>query len=157
MIGRNCYTEEEGKSIYPNMYVALVGESGSGKSTAIDMVKPLMRHAGYGSIADAATTKDKFLMDMHTSFSYTEEKKQDLASQLDAIFEDDSPDLISEGWVCCSEWNEYFRTQGTQGNFDFINTILPMYDCPDTMSTRSKMGGNIYIRNPTLNIRGAVS
>lgn len=153
MVGRNCYTEEEGRRVYPNMYVALVGESGAGKSTAIDMVKPLMKRAGYAPVADAATTKDKFLMDMHSSFSYSEEKTKTLNDQLDeALFE--SEDHYCEGWICCSEWNEYFRTQGTTGNFDFINTILAMYDCPESMATRSKVGGSVYIRSPTLNIIG---
>lgn len=155
MVGRNCYMEEEGRRTYPNMYVALVGDSGAGKSTALDMVKPIMRKAGYVSIADAATTKDKFLLDMHSSFSYSDEKPKTIAAQLDAVmFDEGKVDDSCEGWICCSEWNEYFRTQGNQGNFDFINTILAMYDNPDSMATRSKVGGSVYIRSPTLSIIG---
>lgn len=158
MLGRNIWMEEEGKKTFPNLYVALVGESGSGKSLAIDMVKPLMSRAGYACIADAATTKDKFLMDMKDSFSYTEDKQKNLEQQLDEDFLDSTRGSeYCEGWICCHEWNEYFRTSGNQGNFDFINAILAMYDNPESMATRSKAGGNIYVPFPTLSILGGTT
>ena len=158
VLGRNIWMEDEGIKTYPKMYVALVGESGSGKSSAINMVKPLMSRAGYACIADAATTKDKFLMDMKDSFSYTEDKQKGLEQQLDEDFLDSTRGTeYCEGWICCHEWNEYFRTSGNQGNFDFINAILAMFDNPESMATRSKAGGNIYVPCPTLSILGGTT
>ncbi len=64
LLARQVYINHGHFKIYPNLYVTLLGEPASRKSTAIKLVKKLIRDSGYETFAADKTSKEKFLLDL---------------------------------------------------------------------------------------------
>ena len=67
-LGRNYYFNHGHFNIYPNTYCMLIGNPGTRKSTAIKVMKKILKLANYDTIAANKTSKEKFMMDLAEGF-----------------------------------------------------------------------------------------
>lgn len=58
-LGRRYYFSHGHFEINPNIYCMLIGSPGTRKSTAIKLIKKLIKTAGYDTIAADKTTKER--------------------------------------------------------------------------------------------------
>lgn len=155
LLGRNFHVHHGHFTVHPNLYVMLLGEAGARKSTAIKIVKGLIKHTGYSHIAADKTTKEKFLLDL----SGEEEeispsaKSKNAAEILDRnLWGDDDSELLSRpsalSFIMADEWNEFTSL----GNIEFYSMLGNLWDYEGIYKNRIKTGKSVSINNPTISI-----
>jgi len=149
LLGRNFGLHHGHFTIYPNLYVMLIGEPGARKSTAIKLVKKLVKRAGYDAIAADKTTKEKFLLDL----SGEEEEDSKSANILDKnLWGDGESEQASrptaECFIMADEWNEFTSL----GNIEFYSMLGNLWDYEGIYKNRIKTGKSVSINNPTISI-----
>ena len=149
LLGRNFSLSHGHFTVHPNLYVMLIGEAGARKSTAIKIVKKLIKHTGYDTIAADKTTKEKFLLDL--SGESDEEQKQ--ADILDKnLWESGDAELstrpVAECFIMADEWNEFTSL----GNIEFYSMLGNLWDYDGVFKNRIKTGKSVSINNPTISI-----
>ena len=142
ILGRNFWFSHGHFKLYPNQYIMLIGEAGSRKSTAIKLMKNIVRETGYDNIAADKTTKEKFLIDLQ-----------------DGLYSDEAPDEVPwetelytteprEVFITADEFNEFAGT----GNIDFLSLLGTLWDYEGIFRARVKNSKSVAIYNPTVNI-----
>lgn len=156
-LGRRYYFSHGHFEINPNIYCMLIGSPGTRKSTAIKLIKKLIKTAGYDTIAADKTTKEKFILDLSGAGDDTEitpvksgKQMEDFLSQ--NLWGEDTheskPD--AEMFIMADEFNDFFGN----GNVEFISLLGTMWDYSGVYSNRIKNGKSVSINNPTISILG---
>lgn len=154
LLEKNVYLQEGIDFIYPNIYVALVGDSGTGKTRTIKRVLEILKTMGYDKTTTATTTREKFVEDLENGFKPPKKAKKDFTMDEDIFGESDSG--THAGYILAEEWKDFFKSQG-QGNEEWISLLEKAYDCPDTLDNRVKTGKGSSVKDPVLNMLGAVT
>lgn len=157
-LGRRYYFSHGHFEINPNIYCMLIGSPGTRKSTAIKLIKKLIKTAGYDTIAADKTTKEKFILDLSgesdgAEFTPVKSGKQveDFLSQnLWGSEEDTSTRPDAEMFIMADEFNDFFGN----GNVEFISLLGTLWDYSGVYSNRIKNGKSVSIHNPTVSILG---
>lgn len=150
-LGREFHFEHGHFRIYPNIYCMLIGNPGTRKSTAIKVMKNILRLAGYTTIAANKTSKEKFMMDLAEGIGVTE-----VVNLGDNILDDNlwgsalENSLPAECFIMADEFNNFIGT----GNLEFISLLTELWDYEGTFSNKIKTGKSIHINNPTISILG---
>lgn len=149
-IGRTAYIRHGHNTIYPNLYVVLLGGAGTRKNSAINLVKTLIRKAGYRTIAASKTTKEKFFIDMSEQ-GQDESNPDDILDQ--NLFSSEaaaSSGVVKEMFIASGEFNTFF------GNniLDFLTDLGELWDYDGLFESKIKNGKSIGIWNPTISILG---
>lgn len=149
MLGRNFYFQHGHFQIYPNNYIMLMGTPGTRKSTAIKILKGLLRQAGYSTIAADRTSKEKFIADLASSDDDPESSDKILEQNLwgEDAAESQQP---SECFIMADEFNDFIGT----GNVEFASLLGNLWDYNDVYRYRIKTGKSLSIPYPTINILG---
>lgn len=152
-LGRDFHFHHGHFNIYPNIYSMLIGNPGTRKSTAIKVMKKIVRLAGYDTVAANKTSKEKFMMDLAEGISAS-------AAASEASMEDVLSDnlwgnalenkLPAECFIMADEFNNFIGT----GNLEFISLLTELWDYEGTFSNKIKTGKSIHINNPTISILG---
>lgn len=152
-LGRSFYFNHGHFSIYPNTYCMLIGNPGTRKSTAIKVMKKILKLAGYDTIAANKTSKEKFMMDLAEGFHANGSDSMDtLDTVLDqnlwgAELQNSSP---AECFIMADEFNNFMG----QGNLEFISLLTELWDFEGTFKNKIKTGKSISISDPTISILG---
>ena len=149
LLGRNFSLSHGHFTVHPNLYTMLIGEAGARKSTAIKIVKKLIKRAGYDSIAADKTTKEKFLLDL----SGEEQDETKSADILDTNLwgtddAESSTRPVAECFIMADEWNEFTSL----GNIEFYSMLGNLWDYDGVFKNRIKTGKSVSINNPTISI-----
>jgi len=149
LLGRNFSLSHGHFTVHPNLYVMLIGEAGARKSTAIKIVKKLIKHTGYDTIAADKTTKEKFLLDL-SGESDDEQKQADILDK--NLWESGDAELstrpVAECFIMADEWNEFTSL----GNIEFYSMLGNLWDYDGVFKNRIKTGKSVSINNPTISI-----
>lgn len=157
LLERNIYLQEGVDKVYPNIYVALVGDSGTGKTRTIKRVLEIIKTLGYEKITTATTTREKFVEDLENGFKPPKKEKKDPKDIFtDDIFSDMSEGVTHAGYIVAEEWKDFFKSSGTI-NDEWISLLEKGYDCPDTLDNRVKVGKGSRVKDPVINLLGAVT
>lgn len=152
LLGRNFELQHGHFSIHPNLYCMLIGNPGTRKSTAIKLLKQLITHAGYTTIAADKTTKEKFLMDLSGDTGDATDTPQDILDR--NLWGDNNADVstrpAAECYIMADEWNDFTSL----GNIEFYSLLGTLWDYSGIYENRIKNGKSIAINNPTLSILG---
>ena len=152
-LGRGFYLQHGHFNIYPNTYCMLIGSPGTRKSTAIKLMKSLLKKAGYNTIAADRTTKEKFLLDLSGDTGDTLDLKSS-SSNIDLaainLFGDSNDTEDREMLIAADEFNDFIGL----GNHDFISLLGNLWDYSGLYQNRIKNGKSISILNPTVSILG---
>ena len=151
-LGRDLYFNHGHFNIYPNMYCMLIGNPGTRKSTAIKVMKSVMKLAGYTTIAANKTSKEKFMLDLSEGIGSVESDSMTADEMLDKNLWGDSIDSKppSECFIMADEFNNFIGT----GNLEFISLLTELWDYEGSFSNKIKTGKSIHISNPTISILG---
>lgn len=143
-LGRNFYFQHGHFKVYPNIYCMLLGSPGTRKSTAIKLVRNLLREAGYDTIAADKTTKEKFMLDLAG--------EGELNTDINDInlFGPNSNSEPCECFIAADEFNDFFGN----GNIEFISLLGTLWDYSGTYKNRIKNGKSVDIYEPTISILG---
>jgi len=166
LLGRNYCILHGHKLIYPNIYAMLMGTPGTRKSTAIDIVKGIIKEAGYKEIAADKTTKEKFMLDLSgevaddegDDFHSSKRGKYSVKSAeefLDkSLWGTDQDEAASrppaETFIMAGEFNDFLGN----GNIEFISLLGNLWDYNGVYRYRIKSGKSIAINNPTISLLG---
>lgn len=153
LLGRNFSLSHGHFTVHPNLYTMLIGEAGARKSTAIKIVKKLIKRAGYDSIAADKTTKEKFLLDLSGETEEPGRGTIDPATILDSNLWGDgdaesSTRPVAECFIMADEWNEFTSL----GNIEFYSMLGNLWDYDGVFRNRIKTGKSVSINNPTISI-----
>lgn len=125
----------------------LVGGSGSRKSTAIKMMRNLLKETGYDTIAAEQTSKEKFLLDLQEgSFGDESTDAEGTISSGNTLWKDDSE--VRECLIAADEFNDFVRT----GNIDFLSMLGSLWDFEGLYKARVKNSKSVAIPSPTINM-----
>lgn len=169
LIGRKRWIQFGYTKIFPTVYSMLLGEPAARKSTAIKMMKPLVRGAGFMNIAADRTSKEKFLVDlegleiddapgMQGGFGHNS-KKAGINGHYDTVTAnnlwgaDSSTSDPREVFVMADEFNEFSGVN----NQEFYTTLGNLWDWHDEVTPyeqRLKGSRSISIWQPTVSILG---
>jgi len=154
LLERNVYMQEGSDTLFPNLYIALVGDSGTGKTRTIKRVLSILKDMGYDKTTSATTTREKFIEDLENGFRPPKKAKKVLDLDED-IFGDDNSGCHA-GYIVAEEWKDFFKSNGN-GNEEWISLLEKAFDCPDTLDNRVKTGKGTSVKEPVLNMLGAVT
>ena len=142
-LGREYYLNHGHFVLFPNMYCMLIGAPASRKSTAIKIMKEIMKLSGYNSIAAEKTTKEKFLMDL-AGVGEEAATPEDFLEQ--SLFGEEGK--VAEMFVMNDEFNDFF------GNniLDFISLLGNLWDFSGSYESKLKNSKSLVINNPTISI-----
>lgn len=156
-LGRRYYFRHGHFEINPNIYCMLIGSPGTRKSTAIKLIKKLIKASGYDTIAADKTTKEKFLLDLSGEINESEitpaksdKQMEDFLSQNLWGTEDSESKPDAEMFIMADEFNDFFGN----GNIEFVSLLGTLWDYSGTYSNRIKNGKSVSISNPTISILG---
>jgi Protein of unknown function (DUF3987) len=148
ILERNIFIPHGHSHIYPNQYLMLIGTAGTRKSTAIKLMKNLLKQAGYNNISAERTSKEKFLMDL----AGDDEDKPADENILDKNLWGSATDTDSEirsTFIGADEANDFFGI----GNLEFLSILGSLWDWTGPpYSNRIKTGKSVSIPNPTVSI-----
>lgn len=154
LLGRRFYLNHGHSIIYPNAFTMLIGSPGTRKSTAIGIIRNLLRLAGYNTFASNKTTKEKFLSDLAEGFIFASGETQ-AGNRVSTI---DGADEMLELDFSITEPREVFITADEFADFlganntEFISLLTTLWDCLPSYSNRIKTGKSVHIHQPTINI-----
>jgi hypothetical protein len=150
-LGRNICFNHGHFPLYPNTYCMLIGSPGTRKSSAIKMMKYLLRQANYQTIAADKTSKEKFLLDLSGA---AEDGTLSAAQEIDLnqinIFGDSYDAEDKEMFIAADEFNDFIGL----GNHDFISLLGNLWDYNGVYRSRIKNGKSVAVSNPTISILG---
>ena len=149
-LGRDFYFRHGHFSIYPNTYCMLIGNPGTRKSTAIKVMKSVLRLAGYTTIAANKTSKEKFMLDLAEGIGLSEEATQDDILEANLWGNNIESQPPSECFIMADEFNNFIGT----GNLEFISLLTELWDYEGVFSNKIKTGKSIHIPDPTISILG---
>lgn len=152
-LGRNAYIPFGHGIIIPNLYLMYLGEVGTRKSTAIKIMKGILKQTGFNSFAGNKISKEKFLMDMEGlddegnsgGSSYTKTEHE--------LFGELIEHSVKECFIVADEFNEF----ATGDKLDFYSMLGDLWDWhdPDRPYTyRLKNSKSVSVYQPTINILG---
>lgn len=147
LLGRQYYLPHSHSIIYPNIYCMLIGSSGTKKSTAIKLMKKLLRASGYTTIAASKTTKEKFLLDLAGESDDGVKSPEEF---LDESLFGNAAGRDAECFIMADEFNDFFGN----GNIEFISLLGNLWDYEGVFDNRIKTGKSVSINNPTISILG---
>jgi len=152
-LGRDFFITHGHFNIYPNMYSMLIGNPGTRKSTAIKVMKKILKLAGYDTVAANKTSKEKFMMDLAEGISagaaMNETALEDVLS--DNLWGSSAENkLPAECFIMADEFNNFIGT----GNLEFISLLTELWDYEGSFDNKIKTGKSVYINNPTISILG---
>lgn len=127
----------------------LIGSSGTKKSTAIKLMKKLLRASGYTTIAASKTTKEKFMLDL-AGETNDGEGPEDPGSFMENALFGNSEGRDAEIFIMADEFNNFFGN----GNIEFISLLGELWDHEGVFDNRIKNGKSVAINNPTVSILG---
>lgn len=144
MLGRNFVLPHGHFLVYPNLYCMLMGVPATRKSTAVKLIKKLIKLAGYTAIAADKTTKEKFILDL-AGVEFNPEEKDIMDTNL---WGDDAEDSIAEMYIMADEFNDFF------GNniLDFVSFLGNLWDYVGVYENKVKNSSSVKIHNPTISI-----
>lgn len=166
MLGRNYSLLHGHKFIYPNIYAMLMGTPGTRKSTAIDIVKGIIKEAGYTEIAADKTTKEKFMLDLSGEVGdfddatpangrrqkYSVKEAEDFLDK--SLWGTEGDEAATrppaETFIMAGEFNDFLGN----GNIEFISLLGNLWDYNGVYRYRIKSGKSIAINNPTISLLG---
>lgn len=151
-LGRDFHFQHGHFSVYPNMYCMLIGNPGTRKSTAIKVIKRVLKGAGYDTIAANKTSKEKFMQDLAEAAFSSSLADNDMDAILDKNLwgKEVSNDSPAECFIMADEFNNFMG----QGNLEFISLLTELWDYEGTFSNKIKTGKSIAIVEPTISILG---
>jgi len=149
-LGRDFYFTHGHFNIHTNMYAMLIGVPGTRKSTAIKLMKKVLKLAGYDTIAANKTSKEKFMVDLSEGMQH--DGSASANSILDSnLWGDASADQRpAECFIMADEFNNFIGT----GNLEFISLLTELWDYEGTFDNKIKSGKSVRIHNPTISILG---
>lgn len=148
-LGRSFFYRHGHFTVYPNMYVMLIGKSGTRKSTAVKVMKKVLKLAGYTTIAANKTSKEKFMVDLAEGIAASG------SADIDALMEQalwgsvENKD-IAECFIMADEFNNFIGTN----NLEFISLLTELWDYEGTFENKIKTGKSVKINDPTISILG---
>lgn len=149
-LARDIHIQHGHFTLYPNLYTLLIGSAGSRKSSAINIAKGLLKHAGYHHFSPTKTTKEKFFIDMAEHSALGAGDSEDFLEQ--SLFGDKEgdPNSVSEMFIVAGEFNTFF------GNniLDFVTDLGELWDYNGKFESKVKNSKSVQIMNPTINILG---
>lgn len=157
LIGRSYYIPFGHSNIIPNFYTMLIGEVGTRKSTAIKLMKKLVREGGYDSFASEKTTKEKFLLDLE---GLTPDVG--VTNPSDSITElhlwgpggaDGSYGDPKQVFIAADEFNEFVMGDKLEF-YAFLGSLWDWDDEKTPYTYRLKNSKSVSIFQPTINILG---
>lgn len=155
IVGRNCWLPYSGvDNTYPNLFVFLCGEPAVGKSEVIKLIHSLVKQAKYKYVTTTATTKEKFLDDLAKEFGIPADKTKEADNLLDSfewLSDEDSKAKVHEGYIMASELESFFSSN-SKDTTDWSALLRDLYDCPDSIGSKSRMGANTKVNKPVVNI-----
>lgn len=152
LLGRRTWLPFGTSRLFPNQYVMMIAEAGARKSTAIKILKKVLRRAGYSSFSADKTTKEKFLMDLEGG-----KEEAELVTADDVL-----SDLLTssatgmdprETFIAADEFNDFMRC----GDLEFQALLGALWDWDDEEAPyehRLKNSRSLKIYQPTLSILG---
>lgn len=148
LLGRQAYIKHGHRTVYPNMLAMMIGNPGTRKSSAIDIIKHLLKDAGYKTFAGSRTSKEKFLQDM-ADYAFDPDKSSAVTWGNDDLVLEEFKDP-SEVFICSGEFNSFTGS----GNIEFLSILGDLYDNPTDWDVRNKISQSSNIHQPTINILG---
>jgi len=148
ILERNIFIPHGHSHIYPNQYLMLIGTAGTRKSTAIKLMKNLLKQAGYNNISAERTSKEKFLMDLAGDDEDRPVDENILDKNLWGSATDTDSEIRST-FIGADEANDFFGI----GNLEFLSILGSLWDWTGPpYSNRIKTGKSVSIPNPTVSI-----
>jgi energy-coupling factor transporter ATP-binding protein EcfA2 len=147
LIGRNLVLPHGHFKIYPNQYIMLIGGSGARKSTAIKLMRGLLKETGYDTIAAEKTSKEKFLLDLQDGlFGDESHDSEVLDGSSNTLWQDNS--VVRECLIAADEFNDFVGN----GNIDFLSLLGSLWDYEGIYKARVKNSKSVAIPSPTINL-----
>ena len=141
ILAKQCWLEHGHTIHYPNLYVILVGEPATRKSTALNLVKKILKRMGYNRFAADRTSKERFLMDLKP---FNEEDEQrDIEELIDLKINEPAHRLILTG--------ELIEFTGKH-NLEFLIMLGNLYDNLDEYDHPKLNGSSIHVDNPNVHL-----
>lgn len=145
ILERNIYVELGNSHIYPNEFSMLIGTAATRKSSAIKLMKRLLRESGYDTIAAEKTSKEKFLLDL----AGESDAGSDNILERNIFGSDDNSSDLRTMAIFPDEANDFFGIS----NMEFLSMLGSMWDWHGPpYSNRIKTGVSVCIPNPTISI-----
>ena len=148
LLGRNIWFRHGHSNIYPNFYIMFSGDPGARKSSAIKFAKKLAVLSGYDTLAANKTTKEKFLLDFESGFTYSSDSVD--TDDLDSLLLGDVEVGDREVYIPADEWLEFFG----EGNINFATCLGSLWDFEGVYRERLKNSKSVAIPNPLVSILG---
>lgn len=152
LLSRNMWFQHGHFTVYPNIYCMLMGKPASRKSTAIKMIKNLVKEIGYDHIAADKTTKEKFILDLSGTVD-GQTAAEDVMN--DNLWGNSLADTtsISEMFIMADEFDQFF------GNniLDFVSLLGNFWDYIGVFENKVKNSSSVKIPNPTVSILGGTT
>jgi len=147
VLGRNPVLPHGHFKLYHNQYIMLVGGSGSRKSTAIKIMKELLKESGYDTIAAEKTSKEKFLLDLQDGlFGEETSDKEVMDGNTNGFWTEDQ--TTRECLIAADEFNDFVGN----GNIDFLSLLGSLWDYDGIYKARVKNSQSVAIPFPTINL-----
>lgn len=149
ILERNVFIPHGHSHIYPNQYMMLIGSAGTRKSTAIKLMKSLLKQAGYHCMSAERTSKEKFLLDLAGEEDGGQVDENILDKNLWGVDKDDTQSEVRSTFIGADEANDFFGI----GNLEFLSILGSLWDWTGPPYTnRIKTGKSVAISNPTVSI-----
>lgn len=133
---RRCYVMTAIKPIYPNMFIMLVAPPAVGKSIAISAARELVTSCGMFRVAPNSITRAAFI-------DFVESEGKTNINLEDNTMTESHPVLIM---------SDEFGVLVTSHETEWLNTLNDMYDCPSVFDSATRIKGEIFIANPSVNM-----
>ena len=159
LLARQVWINHGHFKVYPNLYLTLLGEPASRKSSAIKLVKRLIRKAGYETFAADKTSKEKFLLDLEgfiepgSELDVQSKTSKQIYDNItaDNLWGKDNDKEPKEVFIAADEFSEFTGN----GNLEFYTTLGNLWDWDDEEKPfvqRLKNSRSVSIYQPTINI-----
>ena len=145
LLGRQIWINFGTGPIYPNQFIMLMGEPGTRKGSAYGIAKKLLKQAGYKRFAKDKSSKERFLVDMKSTDSDTNEGPMDVAQLEELVM-----DAPAETYIMSGEFTDFIG----QGNMDFITFLTNIWDNLPLYEHPKLHGKSVIVHKPTVNLLG---
>lgn len=147
LLGRNLVLPFGHEKLYPNQYIMLIGGSGTRKSTAISIIRNLLKGTGYDTIAAEKTSKEKFLLDLQDGLFGEESADAEVLDRASSsLWQEDQ--TVRECLIAADEFNDF----AGNGNIDFLSLLGSLWNYDGIYKVRVKNSQSVNIPYPTINM-----